>query len=180
MCYDRSTVDISSSNLTFSSNSASYGGVLMCYVNSALNVSSSDLAFSGNSANNGGVLFCSSNSTVSMSGLTVTFLNNIATISGGVLYCSNNATLNISSSNLIFSGNVTESSGGAIYCSGSMVTFDNSEVIFENNKAQSAEFGHDIYIRRGTINIIGAKSKITISSGIAGAVGSNITKSDGI
>jgi hypothetical protein len=146
-----------------------------------------DVTFSNNYVNAGSyasVLFCSSGSKtkgeIIINDSTATFSNNV-----GVIYCRAGSSISISGSSVTFSNNRDAGGGGAAIRSdsGGEITFHDSEVLFENNQAASAELGHDIYMSsRATINITGEKSKITISSGVASStdVGNVINKSDGI
>jgi predicted outer membrane repeat protein len=162
ICQD-SRLSVIDSNLTFSSNNASYGGAMFCQ-DSRLSISSSSVIFSGNNTTvSGGAMACGVGSNVNISNLIVMFSSNSANVDGGAMFCEKSR-LSINSSSVIFSGNNANEHGGAMFCGvGLNVTIWDSIVIFSNNRAMKT--GGSICCNGATMEFV--NSQITFDSNIA-------------
>ncbi|MCL2484894.1 MAG: hypothetical protein FWF00_02855 [Endomicrobia bacterium] len=178
---DNSTITFSNANVIFSSNAAISGGAIRNYDNAKMTFKDANVIFSNNAAgvyggaisNYGSISFIgstvifSSNSARAIYnsnyGATITFINANVTFNGnsGAICNYYHSRILFTESTVTFSGN-TAAYGGAIWnygsgdiVSGSLITFSNSNVIFDGNVALSS--GGAIFNQyRSTITFTGA------------------------
>jgi len=138
---DSSPVYFLTPDISFASNTATYGGAF--YLNDGSNLifrNNANAEFAGNNAAiNGGAIYDVGNSTVTFTGANVLFTSNTAVLSGGAIF-DLSSYISFSGSVVMFSSN-TSSGGGAILANYSNMSFTESTVTFIDNISEYGNGG---------------------------------------
>ncbi|MDR3113325.1 MAG: autotransporter domain-containing protein [Endomicrobium sp.] len=137
-----STINFSTSSVTFSSNQAkTSGGAIYAERYSSINFTSSTILFAGNTTvnGNGGAIYVENGGKINFYGSTITAIGNTAGSNGGFLYLHGQSSVTFNRNVSLISN--TAQSGGVIYtaASSSTIIFSGSSTAINYNTSTSSD-----------------------------------------